>query len=227
MNTYDLIIRILLAVALGGLIGLERELRDRAAGFRTHILVCVGAAAFTISSVYGFQGFMTTADASVVRLDPARIAAQIVTGIGFLGAGAIIRHGVSVRGLTTAASLWAVAAVGLAVGLGMYALSIVTTVTVVVSLSVLRFVEARFILPRAEDHIEIVIRFRGKGFGRLGQLVDRLEESQVRMLRLGVDPEDTEQNTIRLTLVLPPGMRSTELIRHISDLGEIEEVIAA
>ena len=104
MSTLDVFIRVIVAAALGGIIGLEREIREHTAGFRTHILVAVGAAAFTLASNYGLEG---------TAFDPNRISAQIVTGIGFLGAGAIIRYGATVRGLTTAASLWTVAAVGL------------------------------------------------------------------------------------------------------------------
>ena len=124
---------------LGGLIGLEREIREHSAGFRTHILVAVGAAAFTLASSYGLEG---------TDHDPNRISAQVVTGIGFLGAGAIIRYGVTVRGLTTAASLWAVAAVGLTVGQGFYSAALVTTAVVIVSLYVLGLIEKRILYKR-------------------------------------------------------------------------------
>ena len=108
----DNLLRLSLAAVLGGAIGFERELRDREAGLRTHLLVCLGSALFTIVSAYGFREFLTSGD-QVIRADPTRIAAQIVTGIGFLGAGAIIRQGLSVRGLTTAATLWVAAAIGM------------------------------------------------------------------------------------------------------------------
>jgi putative Mg2+ transporter-C (MgtC) family protein len=97
-------------------VGAEREMRDQAAGLRTHILVSVGSCLFTLVSIYGFGAF----EGAKSAVDPSRVAAQIVTGIGFLGAGAIIRHGLNIRGLTTAASLWIMAAVGMAVGVGMY-----------------------------------------------------------------------------------------------------------
>ena len=113
----DNLARLSLAAVLGGAIGFERELRDREAGLRTHLLVCLGSALFTIVSAYGFREFLTSGD-QVVRADPTRIAAQIVTGIGFLGAGAIIRQGLTVRGLTTAATLWVSAAIGIAAGAG-------------------------------------------------------------------------------------------------------------
>ena len=120
------VLRLAVAAVLGGAIGVERELRDREAGVRTHLLVSLGSALFTIVSAYGFHEFLTSG-ASVVRADPTRIAAQIVTGIGFLGAGAIIREGLSVRGLTTAATLWVVAAIGMACGAGWYWAAIVAT----------------------------------------------------------------------------------------------------
>ena len=119
LGGWDALLRLAVAGALGAAIGFEREIRDREAGIRTHLLVSLGSSLFTIISAYGFHEFLVSGD-NVVRTDPARIAAQIVTGIGFLGAGAIIREGLSVRGLTTAATLWVVAAIGMACGAGYY-----------------------------------------------------------------------------------------------------------
>lgn len=110
--------RLLAAVFLCGAVGFEREIRDQPAGFRTHILLGLGAALFTLVSAYGFPEFTSAASEGNIQFDPTRIAAQIVTGVGFLGAGAIIREGRGVRGLTTAASLWTVAAIGVAAGAG-------------------------------------------------------------------------------------------------------------
>lgn len=129
---FEFMLRLLLAAALGAAVGLERERRDHPAGMRTHLLVSLGSAAFTILSIYAFTG---------PNSDPARIAAQIVTGIGFLGAGAILKDGATVRGLTTAASLWVVAAVGMAAGAGAWGVATATTVIVVVSLWPLRIIE--------------------------------------------------------------------------------------
>ena len=138
----DIMLRIVLAAGLGGAIGLERELREREAGLRTHMLVSVGAALFTIVSAYAWADWEFSTPAGIV-FDPTRIAAQIVTGIGFLGAGAIIRQGLSVRGLTTAATLWVVAAIGMATGAGYYAAAVITTVLVLVSLWPLRIAAYR------------------------------------------------------------------------------------
>ena len=129
-----ILLRLTVAAALGGAIGLERELRERQAGLRTHLVVCVGSALFTLVSAYAFTS---------PRVDPTRIAAQIVSGIGFLGAGAIIRQGLSVRGLTTAATLWLVAAIGMASGAGYYDAAIIATLGALLTLGPLRIVAFR------------------------------------------------------------------------------------
>src|SRR6266487_6701615 len=127
----DLVLRLLLAAALAGALGVERELTEQPAGFRTHILVGIGAALFAMVSAYGFQAIVlrTSPDPTgrAVSVDVSRVASQIVVGIGFLGGGAIIKYGASVRGLTTAANLWITAAIGNAVGIGMLLLGTVTT----------------------------------------------------------------------------------------------------
>ena len=138
----EVVLRVVLAGVFGGAIGAERKIREREAGLRTHMLVSIGAALFTLVSAYGFSDFHFS-NASGVTYDPTRIAAQVVTGIGFLGAGAIIRQGLSVRGLTTAASLWVVAAIGIATGAGYYSAALITTVVVLVSLWPLRIIAFR------------------------------------------------------------------------------------
>jgi putative Mg2+ transporter-C (MgtC) family protein len=138
----EILLRVGLAAVLGGAIGFERELREREAGLRTHLLVSVGAALFTMVSAYAWTDWRFSTEEGLV-FDPTRIAAQVVTGIGFLGAGAIIRQGLSIRGLTTAATLWVVAAIGMATGAGYYAAAVITTVLVLVSLWPLRLVAFR------------------------------------------------------------------------------------
>jgi putative Mg2+ transporter-C (MgtC) family protein len=141
----DLALRILLAAALGGLIGLERELSDQPAGLRTHLLVVLGSCLFTLVGAYGLEAFQGSSNA--VNLDPTRIAAQVVSGIGFLGAGAILREGLNIRGLTTAATLWVVAAIGVASALGYWEGASITTATAILALVALKRVE-RMLLPR-------------------------------------------------------------------------------
>ncbi|MBQ7513499.1 MAG: MgtC/SapB family protein [Prevotella sp.] len=134
----EFILRIFCAALLGGVIGLEREYRAKEAGLRTHFLVALGSALFMIVSAYGFEGVMTTAEH---RWDVSRVAAQVVSGIGFIGAGTIIFHKSEnvVRGLTTAAGLWVTAAIGLACGGGMYVLSIASTLMVLLGLEAFNF----------------------------------------------------------------------------------------
>ncbi len=128
--------RLILSVFLGGFIGLERQMHKRTAGLRTHILVCLGSCLIMLTSIYIFDIYKNQ-----VSLDPARIAAGVITGIGFLGAGAIIREKEGIKGLTTAASLWLVAGIGLAVGCGFFLAGAFTAVLALIALFFLRYLE--------------------------------------------------------------------------------------
>ena len=169
---FDLLVRLLLAAVLGAAIGLERELHDHPAGMRTHLLVSVGSATFTVLSMFAFA----TDDS-----DPGRIAAQIVSGIGFLGAGAILKYGATVRGLTTAASLWAVAAVGMAAGAGAWGVALAATVIVVFSLWPLRKVEDRLV---GAPHSHLRVTLRASGRGAIGRLFEALSNRGARVKHL-------------------------------------------
>jgi putative Mg2+ transporter-C (MgtC) family protein len=215
MSALDVFIRIVIAAALGGLIGIEREIREHTAGFRTHILVSVGAAAFTIASSYGLQG---------TGLDPNRISAQIVTGIGFLGAGAIIRYGASVRGLTTAASLWTVAAVGLLAAQGFWQAALITTGVVIFSLYLLRFVEDKFLYPLAGHPIEVQVQFRSSGYTPLAQLMAALQEVHVVIKEMAVVPGESDSNIIHLSLRLPRRQEPAKLLALLSELDDVRKV---
>ncbi len=139
-----MIVRLLLGAAIGGIIGFERSTHGRSAGFRTHLLVCVASVLIMIvSEYYHYLGLL---DTSYVRIDPARLAAGAVTGVGFLGAGIIVRTGLNVQGLTTAACIWMVSAIGLAIGSGLYTAGLVSFVITYLSLWLLRMIEDR--MPR-------------------------------------------------------------------------------
>ena len=145
----EFVIRLFLALVLGFALGLERELTNKYAGLRTHILVCMGACVFTLLSIYGFPTFaqgdnVVVEQATGVR-DTARIAAQIVTGIGFIGAGTVLRNGPMVFGLTTAATLWIAASIGMACGTGLYDVAIISTILSVAVLTLIRIFERQFI----------------------------------------------------------------------------------
>ncbi len=138
----QIILRLVLSVILSGFIGLERQVHKRTAGLRTHILVALGSCLIMLTSIYVFDIYK-----EITKLDPARIAAGVITGIGFLGAGTIIRDKEGVRGLTTAASLWVVAGIGLASGCGFLRAAIYTTILTLIILLVLRYVEMFILKP--------------------------------------------------------------------------------
>ena len=164
LSTAEALLRLLVAAGLGGAIGLERELRDHEAGFRTHLLVSLGACVFTLVSAYAWTDWTFSTPSGVV-FDPTRIAAQIVTGIGFLGAGAIIVRGISVRGLTTAATLWVVAAIGMAAGTGYYAVGVGAALLVLISLGPLQLISRRLVARVRPEEAELAIRLAPDGDG--------------------------------------------------------------
>ena len=135
-------LRLLAAVAAGGLIGLERSFRGRPAGFRTHTLVCMASTALMLVTVYEWQWVQSHVP-ETIRMDPTRMAQGIMTGIGFLGAGVIFKEGITVRGLTTAASIWTTAALGILIGIGFYFPAAITTLLAIFVLSAFRWVESR------------------------------------------------------------------------------------
>jgi putative Mg2+ transporter-C (MgtC) family protein len=175
----DLAIRLLIAGILGAAVGLEREIHEHPAGMRTHLLVSAGAAAFTVLSVYAFPA---------AGADPARIAAQIVTGVGFLGAGSILKEGATIRGLTTAASLWAVAAVGMAAGAGAWSVAVVLTLIAVVSLWPLRVITDR-VVGREQHRMRVRVSVADPG--RLGALVEAVSGHGGDIAQLSSSPGPT------------------------------------
>ena len=212
----EALLRLALASVFGAVIGLERELREREAGLRTHLLVCLGSALFTLVSAYGFREFLTSG-ASVVRADPTRIAAQIVTGIGFLGAGAIIRQGLSVRGLTTAATLWVVAAIGIAAGAGYYAGAAITTVIVLVALWPLRLVAYRLFLRLRPERERLLVDLARRDAA--GDVLAAVERSGGRVESLELVEADGRTH-LAFEVDFPPEARN----RAVSALSALEGV---
>ena len=203
--------RLLLVVGLAGAVGLERELRDQEAGLRTHMLVGVGAALFIIVGNYSWSELDFGNQAGVV-LDPSRVVAYVITGIGFLGAGTIIKHGINIKGLTTAASLWVVAAVGVAIGAGEYGLGVFATAIVLLSLWPMRKLADSVGLRASQSHrLELELEPRGSVAGVLSQL--EAHGGKVQSVRV-VEEDDVR----RVELVLHQ--------RH-ADLGRIVDAAAA
>jgi len=214
------LLRVVVAAGLGGAVGLERELREREAGFRTHMLVSVGSALFTLVSAYGFHEFLVHGG-NVVRADPTRIAAQIVTGIGFLGAGAIIRQGFSVRGLTTAATLWVVAAIGMASGAGYYSAAVITTALVLFSLWPLRIFAFR-VMQRVRPETDRLLAQLPAGESP-APLIERLEELGGRLEALEIGHE-ADRRTVLMDVKLPPRADAPGIVAKLSELDPVLEV---
>jgi putative Mg2+ transporter-C (MgtC) family protein len=200
--------RLAVAAGLGAAIGIERELDEKAAGLRTHMLVSLGAALFTMVGAYGFEDFAGRG----VSTDPSRIAAQVVTGIGFLGAGVIFRQGFTIRGLTTAASLWVVAAIGMAAGAGFWKGALIGTVVGVISLRPLEWLKERAIPQRAAARLSVELAEGASAGPVLGAL-----ESAGDLLALSRDGRRLE---IEVRIDRDQRTRALEQIAALEDVRE-------
>ena len=209
VTTVDAVLRLLCAAGLGGALGLERELNAQPAGFRTHLLVSLGAGLFTV------------AGAGLADADPARVAAQVVTGIGFLGAGAILRDGGSVKGLTTAASLWVTAAVGLACGLGLLLVGTLATVIALAALVGLKQLE-RSVFPQRRGK---VVELRVGQEGALRETVQAAEQVlRARVSVRRVAPSGDGGTLLVLHAQVPRGSAVLELATRLRALPDVTDV---
>ena len=221
ISTAELFLRLGVALVLSAVIGLEREVRGQIAGLRTHILVGLGAALFTLVSAYGFSEFVqpNPSGGFVTTFDPTRIAAQIVTGIGFLGAGAIIRQGLAVRGLTTAAALWMVAAIGMAAGAGYYLGATVATAAVLLSLVGFRQLRP-WLMTRFGTDIVFLDLSLSEG-AALSRVYGVLGRYGIGIESMYADHED-EGLSYRLELRLPPGIEVDPIVREVKSISGVE-----
>lgn len=230
MQEYEIIIRVVVAILVGGLIGYERQMTNRPAGFRTHILVCVGAAVVSIiqeqniiNTIAYIQQYPELENA--LKSDVGRMGAQVITGVGFLGAGTIIREKGLVKGLTTAASVWVVACIGLAVGHGMYLITAVSTIGVFISLVILKKVEDRFI--EKVQTIDLEIEYLGdRDFMKRIQKYFNMKNIGVNNIRfiqvVGDDKGEaatiTEENMCTKTIYsvdIPKYIQSTKVVQDL------------
>ncbi|CAB3764408.1 methyltransferase [Burkholderia sp. MSh2] len=195
ISQMEIVSRLLLAALLGSIVGIERERLSWAAGLRTHMLVAVGAALVMVVSAFGFADIQ---NARNVSLDPSRVAAQVVSGIGFLGAGSIMLRGEIIRGLTTAASLWVVAAVGLAVGGGMYVAAIAATAIVLAILAGLKPIEKRFFATRQRWGVRILAC---RGAVKLTSLQAMPGIDAARIVQFVIERDDAAPDDDRIHLV--------------------------
>jgi putative Mg2+ transporter-C (MgtC) family protein len=196
INNVELLSRLVLAALLGSVIGFERERLSWAAGLRTHMLVCVGSSLIMLVSAFGFADVLGQKN---VVLDPSRIAAQVVSGIGFLGAGSILLRGEIVRGLTTAASLWSVAGIGLAVGGGMYTASVGATIIILIILAGVKPLERRFISVKQQRSIQLLV---DRGSVSLASLHSALGTGSVRVRQFIVQQSDDDADIDEVSIEL-------------------------
>jgi putative Mg2+ transporter-C (MgtC) family protein len=211
----EILLRLSLAAALGGFIGYERENTNRPAGFRTHILVCVGAALVMMTSqylIYKYSGDV---------VDPSRLGAQVISGIGFLGAGTIIRDGFNVRGLTTAASLWAVSCVGIAVGSGFYLGAAAATVFIFLTLIILKKAERRF--GRRNRYRTFIVEADNVS-GLIGQVSGILEDRRVQIRNIQLYKSKENDRVIKLMVKLPGSVIDLDTIGDIQALEGVKKV---
>ena len=227
MPVYEVAIRLALAVIVGGLIGYEREFKNRPAGFRTHILVCLGAAVTSMIQLYSLQDatnmiLQHPELQSALKADIGRLGAQVITGVGFLGAGTIIHEKGSVKGLTTAASIWTVACIGLAVGLGYYTLTILSTICVFIVLVFFKTFEAR--LFRNSNILKIEIQFGNKK-NMVEKLEQYFEDRGIKVKTIDFSIEDEEEGsdyrTSTYTILAPRHIKSNKIVQSLCTFEEI------
>lgn len=208
MDTYlTMLLKLVLSVVLGALIGYDREFKNRPAGLRTNILVCLGATLVQVINIDIFNNYM-----GILSIDPARLGAQVISGIGFLGAGTIIREGASIKGLTTAASLWVVACIGLAIGNGSYLAAVAAAVFAFITLTLLKGVEGR--VSRRSPYCDIGIRFENKP-GQIGKIGQILGDMDVNINNIEFVDRDTETVTVHINMKLPPKVKKQDVLKRI------------
>jgi putative Mg2+ transporter-C (MgtC) family protein len=218
ISAEQIVLRLLVGAVLGALVGLERERLEWAAGMRTHALVSLGSALFMVVSIFGFSDILNEQH---VILDPSRVAAQVASGIGFIGAGTIIFRREVVKGLTTAASIWAVAAVGLAVGGGMFVAAGSATLLALALLVLAKPLKARMFPNRkGARRVRLVVE-RG---APLAELRDEIEAAEVPLERIVVRPGPTADEEDEAELVLAKGTREDELLSLIDGLRRVTGV---
>ena len=213
--TAELILRLLLAGIMGAVIGLDREYRAKEAGYRTHFLVSLGSALIMIVSQHGFGEILDTPN---VNLDPSRIASQVVTGIGFIGAGTIILHKQIVRGLTTAAGIWATSGIGLAIGAGMYTLGISATILTLIGLEVLSF------LFKSVGMKSSAVEFSTDNKETLNQLVKKFNSKDFMIVSFQMDERRvSEAISYHVTMVIKSKKNNNEgtLLAQLQDFEDV------
>lgn len=218
----ELLLRLILAALCGAIIGFERMNRGKGAGIRTHLVVAVASALMMEISKYGFSDFsnIVTGYVSEVRLDPSRLAAQIVSGIGFLGAGMIYIHGRTPHGLTTAAGIWAISGIGMALGAGMYLLGFMATGLIYVSQLILHK-DFKFLRPVREECITLVVDNEEENIPKLEQL---LRENDIQIKSIAYKRREDSSVKLRLHMTMPYDFDDMQLINMAYKNNYIKEI---
>lgn len=216
LSRIEITIRLLLSIILGGIVGFEREKVGKPAGLRTHILVCLGSTVTMLTSLFMFYQFQGKAN-----LDPGRISAQVISGIGFLGAGTIILEGPNVKGLTTAATLWIIAAIGLAVGIGFYYGAVLCTIIVFIVLRTLSKFEKNILNNHCNKTLVIVLKNSSSNLGKISAL---LEDMNIAVNNIQIN--FSKDKNIELSIRLPKNSLELEkrIIEELSHLNDIEHL---
>lgn len=214
MSIGVIFLRLFVSAVLGGFVGIERENKKRAAGLRTHVLVCLGSALVMVLSEYLFFQYR-----GLTNIDPTRLGAQVISGIGFLGAGTIIKQGISVQGLTTAASLWAVACIGLATGSGFYIAAIIAAVIVFVTLRSLGKFE-NVLSANGTSNIEVFVRIENKP-GKLGEVASFIGSMGTNITNVDIEEDSEEFLIVAFTLKLPKHQTKTDMIIQLQTLNGV------
>ncbi len=207
---WEVVLRLTLAMIIGGIIGLERERGNRPAGFRTHTLVCVGSALVFLTSEYVFSVYH-----ELVNMDPTRLAAQVISGIGFLGAGTIMHYGANIKGLTSAATLWVVACLGLAIGAGFYWGAVAATVIVYITLILLKKLEVSIFKNR--DTVEISVNLKNIP-GQIGKVTELMGRLNIQIKDINITPSEESWINVIFLVNLPPAITRKTLLTELSQM---------
>lgn len=210
-NALDLMVRLLVALVLGAIVGLERERQERAAGLRTVTMVSLGSCLFTIVGAYGFA-----------NTDPSRVAAQIVTGIGFLGAGTIFLRKDLVRGLTTAATIWSVAAIGMAAGTAQYFVALFTTLLILSVLMVLKPIERRFFKRPNEAQVSLILP---RGEGEIERVRAALRGIDAFPISIRIQELNDGDDRLEVDIGLPAERTTSELLRQLRTIEGAKQIL--
>lgn len=216
MDRYIIVVfKLMLAIILGGLVGYERQFKNRPAGLRTHILVCIGATLVQIISIDFYKLN------NIYNADPMRLGAQVISGIGFLGAGTILKEGINVKGLTTAASLWVVACIGISIGSGLYFESFAATIFIYFCLKWIKDVEKRLVQGKRYLTLKVLVKDQP---GVIGEIASFLGKRRINIIYINLEKIDDYYVEVELTVNVPYMQDFAQVINELSTINAVENI---